>query len=187
MAKLLVTYATTEGHTAEVAQRIADVAASLGHEVEQRPIDATPADLDGFDAALVGASVHFGHHQRAAVHFAMEHREWLNRTPSAFFSVSLTAATPDERHDERAHQQVGRFIEETGWEPHIVGIFGDALAYTRYGFVKRHVMRSIARREHRDTDTSHDFDYTDWAAVEHFATDVSELLTAGAGTGGEDE
>jgi menaquinone-dependent protoporphyrinogen oxidase len=51
-----------------------------------------------------------------------------------------------------------------------VGLFAGALAYTRYGFLLRWVMRRIARsRGGRDLDTSRDYVYTDLDSVRRFA------------------
>jgi menaquinone-dependent protoporphyrinogen oxidase len=44
-----------------------------------------------------------------------------------------------------------------------------ALPYSRYGFLKRLLMRLIVWREGGDTDDSRDYDDTDWDAVECFA------------------
>jgi len=42
--------------------------------------------------------------------------------------------------------------------------------YSRYGFLKRMMLRAIAKREGGDTDTSKDHVYTDWGQVASFAT-----------------
>ena len=47
--------------------------------------------------------------------------------------------------------------------------------YTQYGWFKRRVMRAIVKREGGDTDMSHDYEYTDWNAVDQFARDVDAL------------
>lgn len=92
--------------------------------------------------------------------------------PSAFFSVGLMAANPDDRHQRMASGFVAAFIEETGWHPDLVALVGGALAYTRYGFVKRNVVRLVAKREGLDADGSRSVDFTDWAAVDEFADHV---------------
>lgn len=53
------------------------------------------------------------------------------------------------------------FLDETGWRPDRTFLVAGALAYSRYGFLKRRVMRWISRREGGDTDTSRDYEYTD--------------------------
>ena len=64
---------------------------------------------------------------------------------------------------------IERLVAETGWRPHRVELVAGALPYTRYNFLVRFVMRRIARKEGGDTDTSRDYEYTDWSAVERFA------------------
>jgi menaquinone-dependent protoporphyrinogen oxidase len=49
------------------------------------------------------------------------------------------------------------------------------LKYTQYDYLKRQLMRMIARHYNRPTDLSKDVEYTDWADVESF---VDEFLEA---------
>ena len=97
--------------------------------------------------------------------FVRAKREALERLPSAFFSVSLAARDdPDE-----ARGYVERFVDETGWRPDAVGVVAGALRFTRYGFIKRRVMRKLAAdRGDMDTDTTRDHVYTDWQGVDRF-------------------
>ena len=37
-------------------------------------------------------------------------------------------------------------------------------------------MRLLMRRQHHPTDTSHDYDYTDWGAVERWAHELATTL-----------
>ena len=48
-------------------------------------------------------------------------------------------------------------------------MFGGALAYSRYGRFTRWIIRRIARSKNLGTDTSRDYEYTDWRAVDAFA------------------
>jgi menaquinone-dependent protoporphyrinogen oxidase len=53
---------------------------------------------------------------------------------------------------------------------------GQALRYTRYNSLVRLVMRQISKKEGGDTDTSRDYEYTDWGAVDRFAVEfLSEV------------
>ena len=106
--------------------------------------------------------------------------------PTALFQVSLTSARDDEAHNRAARDLLAELEEKTGFDPDVVGLFAGALLYTQYGWFKRHVMRAIARREGGDTDMTQDYDYTDWEAVESFATDVAALAAAGQTTGRSD-
>jgi menaquinone-dependent protoporphyrinogen oxidase len=51
-----------------------------------------------------------------------------------------------------------------------------SLAYTRYNFVIRFIMRRIARKEGAPTDKSRDYELTDWTEVARFANGVADEL-----------
>ncbi len=175
MAKILVVYGTTEGHTGTVAKRIGAVMKEAGHEVHVPDArDLRGAALDqAYDGVVVGGSVHGGEHQSSVREFVRRHRDLLVRIPSAFFSVSLTAAYPDDEARQDVQAVVDRFVRETGWQPLRVEPIAGALVYSQYNFFLRHVMKLIAKRHGRPTDMTQDHDYTDWEAVERFAGDFA--------------
>jgi hypothetical protein len=47
------------------------------------------------------------------------------------------------------------------------------LAYPQYARLKRYAMTRIAAKEHGHIDTSRDWEYTDWAAVDAFADEFA--------------
>jgi menaquinone-dependent protoporphyrinogen oxidase len=178
MAKVLIVYGTTEGQTAKIAQHIADAGRRLGHEVSVgHAPDVGDADLETFDAVIVGASLHEGRYQRAVRSFVDRHSPFLASRPSAFFSVSLAAASDDADERAEARRIADKFLSGAGWAPKEIGSFAGALKYTQYSWLKRMVMKSIAAKEGGDVDTSQDFEYTDWGEVTRFAeTFFGELL-----------
>src|SRR5690606_38645596 len=127
-----------------------------------------------FQVVFVGAPVYAGNYLPPIVRFVREHRDFLQRVRSAFFSVNLAIAS--HTNDGRAEtlELVEKFIERTGWHPDRVELIAGALNYSRYNFLIRFVMRSIARKAGGDTDTSRDYEYTDWSAVDRFAVGVAE-------------
>jgi menaquinone-dependent protoporphyrinogen oxidase len=166
MAKLLIVYGTGEGHTRKVAERIAACARDHGHLAYVHDAALRPPLEPGCGAVIVAASVHQARHQPWVAAFAWEHRDALRRLPTAFFSVSMTAAFPGESHRAEAMRYVHEFVRETGWRPGRVHLVAGALLYTRYDFLKRTVARLIAREHNAATDTSRDVEYTDWAQLE---------------------
>jgi len=179
--RALVVYATSEGHSALVAERIADVLRrtidDVHIDVDVRPAENGPSP-EGYDVVVAGGPIHAGHHARHLVHWLERYAAELEAVPTALFQVSLTSAGDDEAHDRTARELLAQLEEKSGFDPDIVGLFAGALIYTRYGWFKRHLMRAIAHHEGGDTDTSSDYDYTDWDAVESFATDVAALAVA---------
>ena len=178
MLRVLIAYGTTEGQTGRIAEYLAKVIRSHGHEAV--PVDVERASAprpDGYDAVIVGGSIHMGRHERNVVHYVRRNRAALERLPSAFFSVSLAAHdNTDEAHKE-VEGYVQKFIRQTGWRPLIVELFAGALLYTQYGFFTRWIMRKIARdKGSPDTDTSRDYVYTDWHRVQAFAEEFLEAF-----------
>jgi menaquinone-dependent protoporphyrinogen oxidase len=177
MAFVLVLYGTGEGQAERVADRVASVIRERGHDVTLLRGDRIPSEfsLAAYDGVVVGASVHLGRHQRYVREFAVENGEELESMPSAFFSVSLSAAG-EEHQREQARAVMEGFLEEVGWQPPVRAIVPGRLAYGQYGPVKRFVMKRIAKRAGGDTDTSRDHEYTDWEGVERFAEAFLERL-----------
>jgi menaquinone-dependent protoporphyrinogen oxidase len=145
------------------------VAVDLGQDDPDRPVEA-------FDAVLVGSSIHVGKHQPAVETFVREHRDALGACPTGFFQVSLSSATDDEARRAEAANYVEAFVEATDWHPDRIGLFGGALRYSEYGFLKRLLMKQIAKDATGDTDTARDYEYTDWAEVEAFARDFAAFV-----------
>jgi menaquinone-dependent protoporphyrinogen oxidase len=179
MHDVLVFYATSEGQTRRIAERIAADIAARGFNV--RAIDVTTADAarvdwDNVRGMVLGASLHAGHHQHAAVEFARTFRNRLNLYPSAFFSVSLSAASTNPEEVATAARLARELPGQAGWQPAMVECFAGRLAYTRYGWLTRQIMRRIARKEGGPVDTTRDHELTDWDAVARFATRMAEEI-----------
>lgn len=186
MAKLLIVYGTREGHTRVVALRIGFIARKAGHAAEVIAAELRPPPA-GHDAVVVAAPVHRLRHPPEVIHWVREHREALEGLPTAFFSVSLSAAFPGPEPREEPEAYVDDFVRETAWSPAMARAVAGALAYTRYGWLTRWGMRRAARKHGLSTDTSRDHDYTDWdrlrADVETFLELVPDAVpeTAPAG------
>jgi menaquinone-dependent protoporphyrinogen oxidase len=174
MMRVLIPYGTTEGLTARISEYVAEVVRGHGHQADAVDIKGSvDPEPDDYDAVIVGASIHMGKHENYVLDFVRENRGALERLPSAFFSVSMAA------HDniEEAEGYIEEFVRETGWQPAKLGLFGGALLYTHYGFIKRHLMKKIARdKGNPDTDTSRDYVYTEWDGVKLFAEEFLETL-----------
>lgn len=178
---VLIVYATSDGQTRRIARRMAD--ALERDNLSVTLIDAAVSGLDllnfdGFDAALLLGSVRMGRRQRALVDFVRNHRVELDAIPNAFVSVSLSAARikgkPSARREvEKTFQD---FTSRTGWRPDAQIPVAGALPYTKYTVGVRLVMKFISWATGGETDTSRDYEYTDWDAVEDFAHRFASAL-----------
>lgn len=175
-SRILVVFHTSEGQTAKIAERIADRLRATGADVEVHDADRAPGPA-GFDAVVLGDSIHMQHHSKAIRAYSKAHAEAIAAMPSALFQVSMTSAAHDDEHDREAHRYVAELLQEANLNPDVVGLFAGALAYTRYGWIKRRVMQKIAASEGQPTDADHDVEFTDWDDVDHFADDIAALTT----------
>jgi menaquinone-dependent protoporphyrinogen oxidase len=174
----LIVYATTHGHTARVAARLAgalDRAGVTAHIFDVRAIPATVTPRD-FEAVVVAASVHHGSHQREIVEWAAEHHMSLGLRPTAFVSVSLSAADDAAEARADARRCVDRFVEDTDWTPSVTSCVAGAIRSSKYDVATRVLIRLVARRYGKGADGLEYEDFTDWDAVERFGRAFAAIV-----------
>ena len=71
---------------------------------------------------------------------------------------------------------MNRFFDETRWRPMVTKMVAGALLYTRYNWIVRQMMKRIVKKAGGDTDTSRDYEYTDWADVRQFAEQFGDRV-----------
>jgi len=180
MSRILLLYASVEGQTQMIAERIAHVLREKAHNVDLLPADADQAQLDpaAYDGVIVGASIHYGHHPAYLRKLVRKLQGVISARPNAFFSVSMSAGGPRPK-PAAAQRYIDKFVRRTGWKPQLVASIAGAVKYSVYGPIKRRVMIVFIGLGGGETDTSRDYEYTDWAAVERFAGEFAQCLKAG--------
>jgi len=177
MASVLIAYHSLEGQTAKIAERLKISLLSRRRTVAVVKIG--PRQNEGispdYKGVILGASIHVGRHDPAVAAFIAEHKDRWQDLPSAFFSVSLSAAG-DEAGKAEADRYVAELLEATAWRPNLQVTFAGALAYRKYGWLKRWFMKRLAKETGKDTDSRWDHEYTDWQAVARFAAEFDQLL-----------
>jgi menaquinone-dependent protoporphyrinogen oxidase len=184
---ILVIYASREGQTQRVAEHVGATLRARGWKADVLDAAHLPSDfrLSSYDGVILGASVHRGQHEKEMIQFVQKHREELDRMPAAFLSLSLSEAgaemkdAPTESRAQAAadvQRTLKDFYATTGWQPKRVHPVAGALLYTQYNFLLRLVMRLIARQAGGDTDTSRDYEYTDWEALDRFVDEFAAGL-----------
>jgi menaquinone-dependent protoporphyrinogen oxidase len=178
MASFIMIYGSEEGQTQRISEHIAAIGRREGHAVTLMDGRSVPPSLDlqPYDAAIVGASIHGGAYPAYILDLVKRQIPFLSHTPSAFFTVCLTAADANAEHTAKARQYVDDFKHTTSWEPAKVAIFAGAIRYSEYGVLKRWMMKTIARQSGFDTAASGDVEYTDWAAVTRFAHEYFQAV-----------
>lgn len=87
MKRILVTYATMAGSTADVAQAVGEEIAKSGIQVDILPIGEAK-NLEAYDGVVVGGPMIMGWH-RAALRFLKKHREAFQHIPLAVFVMAM--------------------------------------------------------------------------------------------------
>jgi len=167
MATIIVAYGTTEGKCRDLAGRIGARMEVAGHSVLTAAVeDSFDQVVAATDAVLLIGSVHLGQHRPALAAFVREHGERIGRLPTAFLSVSLSAADPATRQEAVGY--LDAFLAEVVWSPTTSETVAGDLRYTRYRLLKRIFMRFMAGRKGLPTDTRRDHDLTDYEALDRF-------------------
>ena len=184
MKTIGILYATREGQTKRIAEYIAGGLVARGFEAEVRNLaDGLDIDLRQYSAVVLAASIHAGRHEAEMVKFVQHHVAELGSLRTAFVSVMLSQAgveRPSATADERARFAADvkgvleAFFKKTGWRPNRVMPVAGALLYTKYNFFIRFVMKQIARKAGAETDTSRDYEYTDWTALDRFVDELCQ-------------
>jgi menaquinone-dependent protoporphyrinogen oxidase len=191
MKSIGIFYATREGQTRRIAEHVAANLRNRGFDVEisnaKDVRGKVDVDLSRCSAVILAASVHAGEHESEMVKFVKERRAQLEQLPAALLSVTLSEAgaeRPTAAPEEHARfvvdvdKMLNRFFQQTGWRPKRVKPVAGALLYTKYNFLIRFVMKRIAKSVGAETDTSRDYEYTDWAALDRFVNEFADEVFA---------
>ena len=163
--KILVTYATKAGSTAEVAAEIGRVIESKGGcQVDVCPVGKLNG-VDGYDAVVIGSAIRAGKWLPEATKFVEKHRDALGRVPVALFAVCLTLKddTEENRRTVAAYLDPVRQVVQ----PVEVGLFAGVMDYSKLPFILRLLMKAMK---------SPQGDFRDWEAITSWATDIAAVL-----------
>lgn len=194
MKKILVTYATFSGSTAQVANVIAQELSQRGAHVDVLPI-ADVKNLAGYDGAVVGAPMIMGWH-RAAQSFLKKHRAALAEMPFAVFITAISLTETGERIVDEVRVTVDEKLlkppEQAGklnfreryarvsnyvrpilratrpFKPASVGLFGGRLEYGRLKWWAVLFVMVIIQAPARDR--------RNWDAIRAWAADLADVF-----------
>ena len=168
--KILVTYASRAGSTAEIAEAIGKTIARNGIEVDVLPMQAVK-DLSPYGAILAGSPIRGAKWLPEAMRFIQLHQRELVNKPFATFTVCITLAMPNS---DRYRQAVREWIAPVRSlvSPLSEGLFPGMLDFTKLPLnfdtlkMRLVVALGIFPREDR----------RDWNAVRAWAESIRPLL-----------
>ena len=161
---VLVTVASRQGATKEIAERIGEVlsAAGLGATVE--PVEAV-GDVDRYDAVVLGSVVRIGHWIEPARRFVRDHGAALATRPVWLFSSGPIGNPPRPAGDPL---EIGELMATLHARDHRV--FAGKLEKEGLGLAERAIVAAV-RAEAGD--------FRPWAEIDAWAAGIAAELRAG--------
>ena len=172
--KTALIYATVDGHTHKISQRLREVLQDHDQPVELINIEDFDGDLSAFDRVILGASIRYGVHDKKIIELINTRQQELEAKRTAFFSVNLVARKPEKSSPE-TNPYVVKFFKKISWRPDMVETFAGMLEYPRYSFFDRTMIRLIMWMTKGPTDPKTVKEYTNWEKVEAFGKQLSDL------------
>jgi menaquinone-dependent protoporphyrinogen oxidase len=175
VARILIIYSTTDGHTRKICGRLQEVVRSRSHEATVVAMSEEPdIDLAPFDKIVIGASIRYGKHQPQVRRFIDRNQQTLESKPSALFSVNVVARKPEKNQPE-TNPYLQKFLKQIDWQPKTMAVFAGKIDYPRYTFVDRQMIRLIMWITKGPTDPTSTTEFTNWDAVEEFGRRIAAM------------
>jgi len=175
MAKILIIFSTTDGHTRKICNRLQQVIDNQNNQVTVISVDdASTIDLDSFDTIVIGASIRYGKHSPKIYAFIKEYSQILDSKSNAFFSVNVVARKPEKNRPE-TNPYLKKFLTQITWQPKLVAVFAGKIDYQIYGSLDRFMIRLIMWITKGPTDPKTNIEFTNWNQVEEFGRLISEM------------
>lgn len=162
--RILVTYATRAGSTAEVAMTIAETLGNRGFNVDLRPVKDKPS-VAGYRAVVTGSAIRMGNWLPEAIDFVKANQTALASMPVVFFSVHMQNLGNDE--ESRANRLA--YLDEVRplVEPADAVFFPGKLDMHRLSPLDRWIATQVGGEEK---------DLRDWPAIQAWAASLEGLL-----------
>jgi menaquinone-dependent protoporphyrinogen oxidase len=175
MAKIIIIYSTTDGHTREICEHLQRVIEKRTNQVVLVSInDETEIDLNSFDKIVIGASIRYGKHRPRVYKFINKNLPILKSKPNAFFTVNVVARKPEKNHPE-TNPYLLKFLRQIPWKPKKLAVFAGKINYQKYKFSDRMMIRLIMWITKGPTHPNTNINFTDWSQVEDFGELISEM------------
>jgi menaquinone-dependent protoporphyrinogen oxidase len=175
MAKVLLLYSTTDGHTVEICKRLTSVISQAGDAVEMVDLKDDPALGDfEFNKIVIGASIRYGKHQQTVYEFIRDNKATLERYPNALFSVNVVARKP-EKNTPETNPYLQKFLRQIDWVPQNLAVFAGKIDYPALGRFDRTMIRFILWMGKGPTDPTGTYEFTDWDKVDEFGRMIATL------------
>jgi menaquinone-dependent protoporphyrinogen oxidase len=158
--RILVTYASSAGSTAEIAARIGETLSHNGQSVDVLPVKQV-TDLTPYSKIVLGSAIRAGNLLPEAMKFVETHQATLQQKPTSVFIACLTLKddTEENRKTVDAYLNPVRALVKPASE----GLFAGAMMMKRLSFIERLMMKAMKTPEG---------DFRKWDQIEAWAKTV---------------
>lgn len=175
VARILILYSTTDGHTRKICRHLQQVIERQDHSVKLVSLNTEPQlDLAGFDKIVIGASIRYGKHNPKVHEFITRNQTMLESRPNAFFSVNVVARKPEKSQPD-TNPYLKKFLAQIPWRPRELAVFAGKIDYQKYSFLDRSMIRFIMWMTNGPTDPETVEEFTDWNQVEAFGRVIADM------------
>lgn len=167
MKKVLVTYASKFGATAEIAEKIHEILIEKGMDADIQPVN-TVQTLDDYQSVVLGSAVYYGRWKKEAVRFLTKFEKVLKDKETWFFSSGpLGEGDPVELLEgwtfPPLQQEVADRIQPNG-----VQVFHGVLEEDNRNFFEKWILKKMA---------SPTGDFRDWDLISTWADSIARILS----------
>lgn len=157
--KLLVTYASKYGSTAEIAEVIGKELGRRAYEVEVKPVEAVDS-VTGYDGFVIGSALYAGGWIESAAKFLQTNQKMLAKHPVWLFSSGPTGeGDPNDLMDGwQFPEDLSAVVEKI--KPKDVILFHGHIDPEKLNFAERMIIRSVKATVG---------DYRDWLVIRSWA------------------
>jgi len=160
MKKILVTYSTRAGSTAEIAATIGQTLSQRGYSVDVLPVKKQPNPSD-YDAVILGSPIRMGSWLPEVIAFIKENRTLLEQLPVAVFTVHMLNSGDDE--ESRTNRQAYLNAVREWISPAEEAFFLGKMDLAKLSFLDRFISNVMKAK---------DEDLRDWNTINAFAESV---------------
>jgi menaquinone-dependent protoporphyrinogen oxidase len=161
--KVLLTYASRAGSTAEVAGRIGSILKGLSFDVDVKSVKEV-TDITMYDSIVIGSAVRMFKLLPETVKFANRLRDELKNKPVAYFIVCLTMYENNKESRAKAQEYLKPLLKIK--QPISIGLFGGKMDYSKLSFIWRILFKGRIPEG----------DFRNWNLIEEWAKNLGEEL-----------
>lgn len=168
--KILVTYASRTGSTAQIAEAICKTLVQNGEETDLLPIQDVN-DLSAYHVVIIGSPIRKSRWLPEAMQFLQTHRAELARKRIATFTVCITMAMPNAEHYQDAVREWIAPVRAMA-QPVSEGLFAGKLDFNKLPWT----LDTLLFRVTVALGILPKGDHRDWIAVHTWAQGLRPLL-----------